>query len=52
MISFQKFSFRYEESQDFTLCGIDMTVQSLPLWFWFRCSCAISATAYKARLGI
>ena len=28
MISFQNFSFRYEESQDFTLRGIDMTVQT------------------------
>lgn len=28
MISFQNFSFRYEESKDFTLCGIDMTVQT------------------------
>lgn len=28
MISFQNFSFRYEESQDFTLQGIDMTVQT------------------------
>ena len=28
MISFQNFSFRYEESQDFTLHGIDMTVQN------------------------
>lgn len=25
MISFQNFSFRYEESKDFTLRGIDMT---------------------------
>ena len=28
MISFQNFSFRYEESKDFTLRGIDMTVQT------------------------
>lgn len=28
MISFQNFSFRYEESQDFTLRGIDMTIQT------------------------
>ena len=28
VISFQNFSFRYEESQDFTLRGIDMTVQT------------------------
>ena len=28
MISFQNFSFRYEESKDFTLRGIDMTVLS------------------------
>ena len=28
MISFQNFSFRYEESQNFTLRGIDMTVQT------------------------
>ena len=29
MISFQNFSFRYEESKDFTLRGIDMTVQDV-----------------------
>lgn len=28
MISFQNFSFRYEESKDFTLRGIDMTVRT------------------------
>lgn len=28
MISFQNFSFRYEESQDYTLRGIDMTVET------------------------
>lgn len=28
MISFQNFSFRYEESESFTLSGIDMTVQT------------------------
>ena len=28
MISFQNFSFRYEESKDFTLRGIDLTVQT------------------------
>lgn len=28
MISFQNFSFRYEESKNFTLRGIDMTVRT------------------------
>ena len=32
MISFQNFSFRYEESKDFTLRGIDMTVQTCLLY--------------------
>lgn len=41
MISFQNFSFRYEESKDFTLRGIDMTVADRRIcppdrakWLW------------------